>query len=142
MSRQYRYHEHTADITVECWGETLDEAFEVAALAAMEVMVNTSTVRPEKPIEIEVTGIDLKELLVEWIGQILAMIDIENMFFSKFEVQEIIEDTEFTLRGRAFGEEIDLERHDVNTEVKAMTYADMRIERTPEKTTLWFTLDL
>lgn len=143
MEKQYKYHEHTADITVECWGATLEDAFENAALAAMDVIVDINTVKPERSIDIEVTGIDLKELLVEWIGQILALIDIEIMFFSKFEIIDISENGDgFVLRGRAYGESIDPDNHDIHTEVKAMTYADLRIERTSDKTTIWFTLDL
>ncbi len=143
MEKQYRYHDHTADITIECWGITLEEAFENAALASMDVIVDINTVKAKRSIDVEVTGIDLKELLVEWIGQILALIDIEIMFFSRFEIINISKrDDEFVLKGRVYGETIDPEHHDIHTEVKAMTYADLRIEREPDKTTIWFTLDL
>lgn len=143
MKKQYKYHDHTADITIECWGKTLEEAFENAALATMEVIVDIGTVKPKRSINIGVAGIDLEELLVEWIGQILAMIDIEIMFFSKFEIIDISEkDNGFVLKGRAYGETIDPEHHDIHTEVKAMTYADLKIERGPNKTIMWFTLDI
>ncbi|MGD9382179.1 MAG: archease, partial [Candidatus Thorarchaeota archaeon] len=64
-------------------------------------------------------------------------------FYSKFEVLEISKKSDgFTLNGRVWGEDIDLERHDTRTEVKAMTYADMSIEQDAKRTTLIFTLDL
>lgn len=139
----FRYHEHTADITIECWAPTLEAAFEEAALATFEVILDTSTVQPANSTDISVQGVDLQELLVEWIGRLLALIDINVYFYSKFEILGIAEDSEgFKLEGRAWGEDIDLERHDTRTEVKAMTYADMRIEQTSETTTLWFTVDL
>ena len=141
--RGFKYHDHTADITVECWAPTLKEAFEEAALGALEVILDTSTVQPIESIDVRVQGIDLEELLVEWIGHLIALIDINSQFYSKFEVLEISKNTEgFTLNGRVWGENIDLERHDTRTEVKAMTYADMNIEQEAVRTTLRFTLDL
>jgi SHS2 domain-containing protein len=130
--RGFKYHDHPADITVECWASTLEQAFEEAALGALEVILDTSTVEPNDSVDVNVQGIDLEELLVEWIGHLIALIDINSQFYSKFEVLEIAENPEgFTL-----------ERHDTRTEVKAMTYADMSIEQEAERTTLRFTLDL
>jgi SHS2 domain-containing protein len=143
MERGFRFHEHTADITVECWAPSMVEAFEEAAKATFDVILDTTTVSPSKSIELSVEGIDLKELLVEWIGTLIALIDIKNQFYSKFEVNEIShEDDRYTLRGRALGENIDFDRHVTRTEVKAMTYADMKIVEESDLVTLWFTLDL
>jgi SHS2 domain-containing protein len=143
LERGFRFHEHTADITIECWAPTLEEAFEQAALGTFEVMMNTSTIEPLIPIDIKVEGMDLQELLVEWIGHLISLIDINSQFYSKFEVISIQEEAgRFSLKGRAWGEDIDHQRHDTHTEVKAMTYADMRIDRQEDKTTLWFTVDL
>ena len=141
--RGFKYHDHTADITVECWAPTLEEAFEEAALGALEVILDTSTVDPVESIDVTVYGIDLEELLVEWIGHLIALIDINSQFYSKFELLEISKNAKgFILNARVWGEDIDLERHDTRTEVKAMTYADMNIEQEAVRTTLRFTLDL
>jgi SHS2 domain-containing protein len=143
MDRGFRFHDHTADITIECWAPTLENAFEEAALASFEVILDSSTVTPTESVEIETRGYDLEELLVEWIGYLIALIDITGRFYSKFEVDNISKDVEeYVLKGRAIGETIDFDRHDTRTEVKAMTYADMKIDQQPDKTTLCFTLDL
>ena len=141
--RGFRFHDHTADITIECWAPTLEEAFEEAARAAFEVILDTSTVSPKESVDVSVQGIDRQELLVEWIGQLIALIDINSQFYSKFEVLELIEREDgCSLRGRVWGESIDHGKHDTRTEVKAMTYADMKFEQGTTITTLWFTLDL
>ena len=143
MNRGFRFHEHTADITIECWAPTLETAFEEAALATYEVILDTTTVTPTHSAEIISQGFDLQELLVEWIGKLISLVDIDESFYSKFEVDEISKNQDgFTLSGRALGEPIDFKRHVTRTEVKAMTYADIRIDQQPDKTTLWFTLDL
>jgi SHS2 domain-containing protein len=98
--RGFKYHDHTADITVECWAPTLEQAFEEAALGALEVILDTSTVEPNESVDVSVQGIDLEELLVEWIGHLIALIDINSQFYSKFKVQEIARNPEgFALIG-------------------------------------------
>ncbi len=139
----FQFHEHTADITVECWAPSLELAFAEAALATFEVIMDTSTVEPKEPTSISVSGFDLSELLVEWIGNIIALIDLEYRFYSRFEVQNLKKNKEgYVLDGIAWGEEIDLEKHTTRTEVKAMTYADLRIDTEDNLTRIWFTLDL
>ena len=143
MERGFRFHDHTADITIECWAPDLIDAFEQAALATFEVILDTSTVKPHDTVNISVTGTDLEELLVEWIGELIALIDINGQFYSEFHVDHIEATLDgYVLEARALGEKIDHEKHDTRTEVKAMTYADMRILQEPNRTTLWFTLDL
>jgi SHS2 domain-containing protein len=143
LQRGFKFHEHPADITIECWAPSLVEAFEEAARATFEVILDTTTVATPETVELSVLGIDLEELLVEWIGTLIALVDINDQFYSKFEVDEISQQSDgYILKGRAFGERIDLDRHVTRTEVKAMTYADMKIIERRGKTTLWFTLDL
>lgn len=142
-SHGFRFHEHTADIIVECWAPTLESAFAEAALATVEVILDTSTVDPQHPTPVSVSGYDLSELLVEWVGRILALIDIEYRFFSRFEVDSITHTEDgYSLDGTIWGEEINLEKHVTRTEVKAMTYAEMKIETEHSLTRIWFTLDL
>ncbi len=143
MERGFNFHEHTADITIECWAPSLNEAFAEAAKATFEVILDTSTVKPQDSVEVSVEGTDLEELLVEWIGKLIALIDINSQFYTKFEVLSIDIVTDgYLLKALAWGERIDHERHDTRTEVKAMTYADMKIDQKSDRTTLWFTVDL
>ncbi|MFW9809500.1 MAG: archease [Candidatus Thorarchaeota archaeon] len=143
MERGFKFHDHTADITIECWAPDLIDAFEQAALATFEVILDTSTVEPQETVKISITAIDLEELLVEWIGQLIALIDIKGQFYSIFHVEHIEAILDgYILEARVLGEAIDHRKHDTRTEVKAMTYADLRILQEPNRTTMWFTLDL
>ena len=143
MEHGFNYHDHSVDITIECWAPDLIGAFEQAALATFEVILDTSTVKPHDTVEVKVTGTDLEELLVEWIGELIAFIDINGQFYSKFHADHLEATLDgYMLEGRALGEKIDHEKHDTRTEVKAMTYADLRILQEPNRTILWFTLDL
>ncbi len=141
--RGFKFHDHTADITIECWAPSLEEAFSEAALATFEVVLDTSTVEPISAVEVNVEGVDLNELLVEWIGYLISLIDINYQFYSKFDILSIKKNNEgYSLAAKVWGADIDHNVHDTRTEVKAMTYADMSIETTVDKTTICFTLDL
>ena len=119
------------------------KAFEEAAKATFEVILDRNSVAPLESVDLSVRGTDLQELLVEWIGTLISLIDTKHQFYSKFEITDISKKAdEFVLVGRAFGETIDFERHIARTEVKAMTYADMKILEDADQITLWFTLDL
>jgi SHS2 domain-containing protein len=143
LERGFTFHDHTADITIECWAPSLNEAFAEAAKATFEVILDTSSVKPQESVEITVKGTDLEELLVEWIGELIALIDIKGQFYSKFEVETIEKTTDgYLLKAIVGGETINHEQHDTRTEVKAMTYADMKIDQKSDRTTLWFTVDL
>ncbi|MEM4736045.1 MAG: archease, partial [Candidatus Thorarchaeota archaeon] len=83
LDRGFRIHEHTADIVIECWAPTLSGAFEMAAIATFDTILDVSSVMPRVCTHVIVRGIDLYELLVEWIGRLIALIDIESQFFSR-----------------------------------------------------------
>ncbi|TFG04497.1 archease [Candidatus Thorarchaeota archaeon] len=143
MNRGYEFHGHTADITIECWGQSLEEAFEEAAVATFNVILEPSTVDVQEWVDVEVDGIDLPELLVEWIGKLIALIDIRRQFYSDFRVKYVrATERGYQLKAEIGGESIDLEKHETHTEVKAMTYADMNVRQMDDRVELTFTLDL
>jgi SHS2 domain-containing protein len=122
----YRYFNVTADVGVEAYGATLEELFENAALAMFEVMCRTEKVRPKTEKKVEVSADELEGLLREWLTQLLGLKDIYGMMFGQFRVK--IDQDNLTLRGSAWGEETG-EHHEVKTEVKAVTYHMMQINR-------------
>jgi len=119
----YEYFEHSADVGIVGKGESLEEAFEEAAKAMFNLMVDVEAVQPIKTIEVECEAENDEELFVEWLNGLLAEATINNMVFSQFDVQ--IENGK--LVGLARGEELDPERHEMRTEVKAATYSQLKI---------------
>jgi len=124
----YEYFEHLADVGIVGRGRSLEEAFAEAAKAMFNLMVDIEAVNPIKTIEVECEAENEEELFVEWLNALLAEASINNMVFSQFEVR--IENGK--LAGLARGEELDLERHEARTEVKAATYSQLRIIRDGE----------
>ncbi|AAL81676.1 archease [Pyrococcus furiosus DSM 3638] len=130
--RQWEHYEHTADIGIRGYGDTLEEAFEAVALALFDVIVNVRKIEKKVEIDIEVEGEDLESLLYSFLEELLYLHDIEGLVFGDFKVKIEQKDGKYILRGKAYGEKFDPEKHEPKEEVKAITYHDMKIERLPD----------
>ena len=133
--RRFDWVEHPSDVGFRAYGRTISEAFENAALALFEIMVDTSLVRGEIERTITVKAEDLEALLYDWLDRLIAIRDSEGLVFSEFKV-EISEVADgFLLTAKARGEKFDPNRHPERTSVKAMTYHMMEIGK---KNGEWF----
>ncbi len=140
---EIKYIDHTADIIVECVGESLKDAFETAAKALFNVMLNVNKVESITKVEISIDGFDLEELLLKWLEEFLIIFDSESLVFSKFNVENISEnDDGWHLEAICFGESFDPEKHEFKTGVKAATYSEMEIKQENGKWKFHFVLDL
>ncbi|MDG6242798.1 MAG: archease [Methanolobus sp.] len=127
--KDFEYLDHTADAKFRAYGKSLAEAFENAALAMLNVMVDTGSVNTISSIEVELSSPDTESLLFDWLSEILFVFEVEEMVFGRVRVNElIVGDDECSLQATLFGEAIDLSVHVFDTEVKAATYNDMKIE--------------
>lgn len=123
----FRYKEHQADIGIVGEGSSLEESFEEAAKAMFNIMVDIAGVKQKDKIEFSVKASTLEQLLVTFLNELLTQKDIKRMFFSQFFVNIHRHQNEFSLRAKAFGEKIDLQRHITKTEVKAATYSGLKV---------------
>jgi len=121
----------TADTAFAAYGKDLNELFENAALAMFEVMVNTKQIKPKIKKTVKVKNDDLKGLLFAWLNELLIFYGSDNLAFSKFEVK--VDEDKMELKAICYGEEIDPEKHEVKTEVKAATYHKMEIKKLDER---------
>jgi SHS2 domain-containing protein len=126
---KYEYLYHIADAKFRAYGSTLEEAYENAALAMFNVMINTSGLGTSELRDIEVGSNDIKGLLVEWLSELLYLFEVEEIIFSEFKIISIEKTNDgFSLKGKASGEPIDLSRHNFDTQVKAVTFHDLEVE--------------
>ena len=110
--------EHTADVGIVAHGTGLPALFANAAQGMFSLMADLSGVEEREQRSIEVEARDREGLLVSWLTELLYYLDAEEMLFRRFEIDEL---SETKLRGRAFGERIDRDRHDLRLGVKAVT---------------------
>lgn len=126
--KKFVYLEHTADAEFIAYGRTIDEAFENAALAMMNLMVDPSTVRPVVEKDVELSSDALDALLYDWLSELLYIFEVDRLVFSKFEAHVAGEPGNYRLKALARGESI--EKHpDIFLHIKAVTYHDLRFEK-------------
>ena len=82
----YEHFHHQADIGIRGIGDTIDEAFEQAAIGMMAVICNPKAVLPEKEVKIFCNAPDEEFLLVDFLNAIIYEMAVRNMLFGKFEV--------------------------------------------------------
>lgn len=125
--KKYEYFEATADIGLKAYGNDMNEAFENAGLAIFNIISDTSLIIPERKIEFEVTSEDDVSLLYDFLEELLFYHETEFMLFSRFDVEI---DEKFHLKAVIYGEEIDWNKHERKTEIKAITFHKMAVKKT------------
>jgi SHS2 domain-containing protein len=128
---KFRFLDHTADIGIQAFGETLGEAFENAALGMFNIITDPSKVGAQKDFEITIEGDDLKNLLHEWLDQLLILSQVNNMLFSSFKVNLKDLDNGVGLTGLVMGEPADPSKHVYKTEIKAVTHHMLEVRTNP-----------
>jgi len=119
---------HAADIGVRGIGRTKAEAFEQAALALTAVTTRPELVRPATPVAIACDAPSDEVLLVDWLNELVFEAATRRWVFGAFEVD--LDGPR--LRARAFGEPLDVARHEPAVEVKGATFTDVRVDRLPD----------
>jgi len=114
---------HQADIGIRGTGATLAEAFEQAGCALTAVITDPDKVRATRVVEIRCQAGDPELLLVDWLNGIVYEMAVQHMLFSRFEVQTDGQ----RLSGCAWGEAIDIGRHQPAVEVKGATFTELKV---------------
>jgi SHS2 domain-containing protein len=122
----YETFEHTADLGLRVRAADLDALFVEAAQCLFSAIVeDLATVRPTQRINMQLDGDDREFLLFDWLRKLLYHFDAEHLLFGKFEVHV----TNQGLTGSAWGEPLDRARHNLEHEVKAITYHELCVEK-------------
>lgn len=124
---KYEYFQTTADMGFNAYGKNLNVAFENAALAMFNIITDTDNVEPKSEITFEITSEDEVSLLYDYLEELLFHHEIDFMLFSKFNVEI---DDNLHLKASISGEEINWDRHERKTEIKAITFHKMQVKKT------------
>jgi SHS2 domain-containing protein len=118
--------EHTADLGLRVRAADRDALFVEAAECLFSAIVeDPATVRPVQKIDIALEGSEIDFLLFDWLRDLLYHFDTQHLLLSKFEVHV----TDAGLTASAWGEPLDRARHNLEHEVKAITYHGLRVEK-------------
>jgi SHS2 domain-containing protein len=118
--------EHTADLGLRIRAADLDTLFVEAAECLFGAVVeDLASVQPLQQIDIKLDGDEIDLLLFDWLRELLYHFDAEHLLFGKFAVKL----ADGGLTASAWGEPLDRARHNMEHEVKAITYHGLRVEK-------------
>ena len=124
--KRYQLIEHTADVGLIAYGQTLAEAFGNAAYGMFSIIAELRTVREVEFRRLEVREKDLDSLLFEWLNRLIYFLDVDMLLLKRFDISDLDENR---LKAVCYGEKYDPSRHHLKTGVKSATYHMLKVDR-------------
>jgi tRNA nucleotidyltransferase (CCA-adding enzyme) len=124
-AKHWTHFSHEADIGVRGVGPSKEEAFEQAAMALTAVVTDLARLAPTEVLGISCEAPDDELLLFEWLNSLVYEMATRKMLFGRFQVQ--IEGHQ--LRAKAWGERVDVRRHEPAVEVKGATFTALEVKQ-------------
>jgi SHS2 domain-containing protein len=140
----FNFMDHTADVQVECFGRTLEQAFEQAAYSLMTIISpNLKLIEQKIKRDIHIEAEDKEALLFDFLSEFLYIFDVDGLIFSKINVTFVKKkNDQFELSASIMGEVFKRSKHKIGTEVKAITYSFMEIEENKEQVKIKVVFDI
>ena len=136
----YKFLDHSTDAIIEINAKDLKEAFSGVAAAVINLTLDQDKVEEKESKEFVSQGKDLYYLLFSWLEEIPFILITEGFAIKRIEFS--IEKNDFyKINAKAFGETLDLKKHNFKVEIKAPTFYDMVI-RNEGEVYMKFLLDL
>ena len=118
-----------SDFAFEVLANSLSELFRGAGIAMMQAMINTDSFSSEKSWEFELRSDNLELLLFDFLGEIIYFKDVDGAIFNDFEIKMDEIDKCYKLSCKAEGAIIDYDKHEMLTDVKAVTMHKFALEQ-------------
>lgn len=130
----------SGDFVFQAWGNTLEELFGSCAEACFSAMTDPAAVEPRKEYPVKIGADNLEDLLYNFLAELIYLKDTDKIFLSKFDIEIDVNDV--SLNAVAWGETIDYNKHEIKTDVKAVTYHDLNIIKAGDRYEVKVILDL
>ena len=123
----WEHFDHSADIGVRGSGPTVEAALEQAAVALTAAVCELTAIEPHDAIQIECEAEGHEAMLIAWLNALIFEMAVRKMLFSKFTVR--LQDN--LLHGTAWGEPVDIARHQPSAEPKGATFTALSVVQSP-----------
>ena len=117
--RHYEFVEHTADIAIKAFGESIEEAFAVTAEAMFDIITDKSPVNGTEKVRVEVEASDLESLLVAFLSRLIVVFEVDGFVLKDFRVE--LSDRR-RLQATGQGERFEARKHGHGNHVKGVSY--------------------
>jgi len=125
MSKAVRFLEDMvlADVAFEASGDSLEEVFDAATQATIEVMADPKTVSSDWHHEVDLSEEDIAALLFEWLSHLVFLKDAKSVVFQKAPLKVYFDQQRkrWSLHGAIIGEFINQSTQTLRGDIKAVT---------------------
>lgn len=125
----YEIVEHTADIGIRARGATEGELFTHMAQGMFSLIVPLEQIRLRDSVEVRAQASDWEHLLIVWLKELLFLFDTKHLLGRDFKITRL---EPCLIEATVSGETLDLQVHQVDKEVKAVTYCDFFLRQDPD----------
>ncbi|KAI3388878.1 hypothetical protein SNEBB_004007 [Seison nebaliae] len=141
--KQFEYLDHTADIQIHSWGRNLKEAFEQVALALFNYVSPNEHVDPIYFKRVIVDDcVDDEFFLYSFLKECLYVNSLAPYFLASHVIIDEFNEESREMSARIIGDWYDPKKHEPGTEIKAITYSAMKINKRSEQTDLFVIVDI
>lgn len=134
----YKILDHTADLCIRVTGTGLPDFLRNAALAMMELITDREGVDPSIKVSIEVTGETTEEVVVRLLSEILYLHETSKLVFKDIKVEVLKNKVAAELKC----ENYNARKHELNYDIKAVTYHGLNVEKVNNEFTADIVLDI
>ena len=127
--KTYEPIDHTADVGIRSFGETLEELFRNAAVGMFDIIADLGTVGTTATREIRLSASNLEELYLSWHQELLFRSAVDGVVYKEFIFRDI---SETTLLASVRGEKFNPDKQSLKKEIKAATYHALKVQKTKE----------
>jgi SHS2 domain-containing protein len=120
--------DHATDAFIEVTASTLNEAFTLAAQSIVDITLDRKTILENEQKVLTVSAQDLRYLLFNWLEEVNYQIITEGFAIARFTLK-ISKNPPYRLTATAYGEPINLKKHQFKVEIKAPTFHLMDIKK-------------
>src|SRR6059036_2306363 len=125
MPAGYEFFEHTADIGVRVYGQTLAELFENATRAMYEALGELRKTDDRRQKTVDLQAERLEDLLHDWLAELLLEVEVNHVLYDEMEIEVGAGKLTASLNGGT----INFARSQTNEEIKAVTYHQLRVKQ-------------
>jgi SHS2 domain-containing protein len=125
VMKKYRIFPHTADLGLEIYGASRRDLFAHAAFAVYDLITDLDKVEGKESRTIFIEGEDQEDLLINYLREILYLYNGERWFVKDVRIDEM---DSRRMKVSLSGEPLDLDKHTIKKEIKAVTYHQVKVE--------------
>ena len=145
MAKHCETFDHTADVGLAARADTLGELMEALAEGLSDVICHRTSISPAERRRIAVEAEDVEALAVDFLSAALAAIQVDRFLVATVRLHRADEQAvcgEHVVEGVLVGESYEPPRHEIRTEIKAVTYHELKVAREGDEWVARVILDL